>query len=369
MAAIWRKVIVSGSNAELATLKVDNLTSGSVVIGGGSTSNLTVTAINGTGSILATTGATGVIMTGAFTGSFSGSFTGTIEATASIAISASYAALATSASYASGSTSASYATTASYVINAASASYATSASYLINGATASYATSASVAISSSFATTASYLTNALTFGVGLSGSNGSSSYNGSTPITITLSGSAFLTTNLVSKWTGTGLVNSNITDTGNQVQIGAAATGGLSVAAGGISVTGDSNISGNLLVTGDFTVAGTASFINSDNLTIKDKFILINSGSTTLADSGWVTQYSSSGVGSAFYLESSTGAYGRFAIAYDVSGSTPSVTPDEYVVSAKINQASIPSATPTWGAANGTGNMWITNAGDVYIYS
>ncbi len=35
--------------------------------------NLSVTAINGTGNIVATTGATSVAMSGAFTGSFSGS--------------------------------------------------------------------------------------------------------------------------------------------------------------------------------------------------------------------------------------------------------------------------------------------------------
>jgi hypothetical protein len=74
--ATWKKVIVSGSTANLAALQVDNLTSGQVVIGGGA-SNLSTTAINGTGNIVATTGATGVAMTGSFTGSFAGNFVGT----------------------------------------------------------------------------------------------------------------------------------------------------------------------------------------------------------------------------------------------------------------------------------------------------
>jgi len=65
------------------------------------------------------------------------------------------------------------------------------------------------------------------------------------------------------------------------------------------------------------------------------------------------------------------GTYGRWAFAYDVTGSSTSVTADEYAVSAKIGQASGPgTATPTWGGAtNGTGNMWLTTAGDIYIYS
>ena len=75
--ATWKKVIVSGSSAELAALKVDNLTSGNVVIGGGTAGNLSTTAINGTGNIVATTNATGLVHSGSFSGSFQGNFVGT----------------------------------------------------------------------------------------------------------------------------------------------------------------------------------------------------------------------------------------------------------------------------------------------------
>ena len=74
--AEWKKVIVSGSTANLAALQVSNLTSGQVVIGGGA-SNLSTTAINGTGNIVATTGATGLVASGSFSGSFQGNFVGT----------------------------------------------------------------------------------------------------------------------------------------------------------------------------------------------------------------------------------------------------------------------------------------------------
>ena len=115
----WKKVIVSGSTANLAALQVDNLTSGSVVIGGG-TGNLFTTPINGTGNIVATTGATGLSASGSFSGSFQGNLTGT-------------------------------ATTASFVLQAVSASFATTASFAQNfnpSATASYALQA---LSASFA--------------------------------------------------------------------------------------------------------------------------------------------------------------------------------------------------------------------------
>ena len=80
--ATWKKVIVSGSSAELAALKVDNLTSGSVVIGGGSVSNLSTTPINGTGNIVATTNATNLVHSGSFSGSFQGGFTGSFSGSA-----------------------------------------------------------------------------------------------------------------------------------------------------------------------------------------------------------------------------------------------------------------------------------------------
>jgi hypothetical protein len=74
--ATWKKVIVSGSTANLANIQVDGLTSGNVVIGGGTAGNLTTTAINGTGNIVATTGASGLVHSGSFSGSFSGNGSG-----------------------------------------------------------------------------------------------------------------------------------------------------------------------------------------------------------------------------------------------------------------------------------------------------
>jgi hypothetical protein len=196
--------------------------------------------------------------------------------------------------------------------------------------------------------------------------------------TLSISGSSTLSNNNVMKWSTVsigGFVNSNITDTGTQVQIAAGASSGVTIAAGGIAVTGDSSFANNLTVTGNLAVAGTASFTNTDNLTIRDKFILINSGSTTLADSGWITQYNAAGSGSAFFLEAGTagnaGPYGRFAVAYDVTGISTAPTVDEYVNTTKIGATTaIPSAAPTWGGStNGIGNTYVTSDGQIYIYA
>jgi hypothetical protein len=83
--ATWKKVIVSGSAAELASLSLSTAltvpnggtgatthTAGQVLIGNGA-SAVTSTAVNGTGNIAATTGASGLSHSGSFSGSFQGS--------------------------------------------------------------------------------------------------------------------------------------------------------------------------------------------------------------------------------------------------------------------------------------------------------
>jgi hypothetical protein len=418
--ATWKKVIVSGSNAELNQLNVGSAqqisTSPSSTFLSGSFSGSFNGALKSQLASATQPNIVGYdIATGIFTYQGTGSF---------VATSASYAAnadlldgLDSSAFTSTGSfqsfTSSINTTTASFNSRLGSLESATSSLFsatsslnnftssqlVLNGTfattgsnnfignqtiTGSFSISGSLSVNNSnviltnqtssmsvatasFASTAAQVNNALSFGTGLTGG----SYNGSTAVTTAISGAAALSSNVLTKWTGTGLANSNITDTGTQVQIGSGASGGVSVAAGGINVTGNSIFNSNLTISGDLTVAGTASFTNTDNLTIKDKFILINSGSSTLADSGWITQYNAAGSGSAFYLEAaSTGDYGRFAVAYDVVGTSTALTVDQFVVTAKT-AAGAPSADPTWGGAtNGYGNIFINSSnGDIYIYS
>ena len=193
----------------------------------------------------------------------------------------------------------------------------------------------------------------LTNGTGISGLI----YNGSSPATVSVSGAAALTSNYVTKWTGAGFSNSNISDNGSLVTVNA-----------------NSTFNNNVTVQGDLVVNGTASFINSTNLYVKDQFILLNSGSTTLTDSGFIFQSSTnSGMasGSAFYLDASIGTYGRFAVQKDVLYNVTSVTADEWMVTVK-NDASNPldATPPTWGSTSGYGNMWVnTNSGDIFIWS
>lgn len=366
--ATWKKVIVSGSAAELLSVTAS---SGVLV---------------GTNQVI-TTSATTTKLSGSFSGSFFGDGSGLSGVAASFPITAKTD-LATTDQFFINDGSSKFVTYGNLVTDLAGAGAGTSnlttgdagdslaltAQIAVTGVTASFtgnltgtasfATSASQAVSASFATlartadTASYVVTAQT-----------ASY---------VNGNIFTSTNLALSASHAASA-SNITNA-----ITNAADNRLLTANGGGTINGESNLSfdgttlsvtGNATLTGNLTVAGTASFTNTDNLNIRDKFILINSGSTTLADSGWITQYNSAGSGSAFYLDAGTGndhgPYGRFAVAFDTLGTVTTPTVSEYVVTAKINQASNPTnaVPPTWGTgSNGSGNMWITNAGDIFIY-
>ena len=322
MPATWKKVIVSGSSAELASLNVNNklVTSASLQI-----SNAAGSVINQISSSFNAT-----FLSGSFSGSHYGNFTGS----------------ATGSFVGSGTLRGDF-----------SGSFTGSA--ILSGQ-----------FSGSFSGSATLPS--LTESTGIV----PFTYSGSLPATIAISGAAALTTNLLPKWTGAGFSNSNITDSGTLVTIGAGATSGVTVSAGGINVTGNSLFNQNVNITGDLTVAGTASFQNTENVLIADKFILLASGSTSLTDGGFIIATSTApggASGSAFFIEAaSAGTFGRFAVAYNVHASSSAVAADEYMVTSKINAGNPSDATPpTWGSTtNGLGNMWVNSTtSDIFIWA
>ena len=322
MPAAWKKVIVSGSSAELASLNVNNklVTSASLQI-----SNAAGSVINQISSSFDAT-----FLSGSFSGSHYGNFTGS----------------ATGSFVGSGTLRGDF-----------SGSFTGSA--ILSGQ-----------FSGSFSGSATLPS--LTESTGIV----PFTYSGSLPATIAISGAVALTTNLLPKWTGAGFSNSNITDSGTLVTIGAGATSGVTVSAGGINVTGNSLFNQNVNITGDLTVAGTASFQNTENVLIADKFILLASGSTSLTDGGFIIATSTApggASGSAFFIEAaSAGAFGRFAVAYNVHASSSAVAADEYMVTSKINAGNPSDATPpTWGSTtNGLGNMWVNSiTSDIFIWA
>ena len=353
--ANWKKIIVSGSSAELAALKVDNLSSGVVT---GAAGNLTTTAVNGTGNIVATTGATNVVMTGSFTGSFAGDGSGLTGVVAAAGFSLTQGEGISSFSYNGASAQTVAISGAAQLSDNAITKWNNTDGKFVNssitdngstitGATSIQLTGASSVITGSFtgsfAGDGSGLTG-IAANLAVTGSNGSS-------------GSVNLKTQGL---TITGTSNEIETSVSNQTVT--------------IGLPNDIIVSNDLTVLGDLTVAGTASFNNQTSLLIADRFALLASGSSTLTDGGIIVSSGPGYSGSAWYLEStSAGAYGRWAVAPNVDAAASSATPDEFGVTAKLSAASAPSdaVPPTWGgSSNGAGNIWVKqDTGDIFIWS
>jgi hypothetical protein len=467
--ATWKKVVVSGSAPQFSAIQVDNLTTGQVVIGGGTAGNLSTTAINGTGNIVATTDASGLTHSGSFSGSFFGDGSGLSGVAASFPISQKTTLVpATDKVFINDGTS-KYATvsqfsSASWVgvsgditidgtgvaaigsgkvtstmilngtildadVNASAAIAYTKISFagsnivsgsgqisytgitnipagIVSGAAQIPALLPAGTISASAQITG--LTNANLSGTaGITNANlansaitiagTSTSLGGSITAaqilagTGVISGSGQLPAGLVSgsaqiSYTGitnipAGIVSASVLSapaTQGQVLLTTNGVAGTAVTINSLSTSGTPTFSGlnvtnDLTVNGNLAVNGTTTFINTTNTYVKDQFLLLNSGSAALADSGIVAQYNAAGSGSALFLEStSAGTYGRWAMAYDLLGNVTSATPDEFVVSVKSAAGTAALATaPTWGgASNGYGNMYINSSNsDIYIYA
>lgn len=384
--ASWKKVLVSGSNANLTALQVDGLTLNQVVIGGGSGSNLSTTAINGSGNIVATTGATGVSMSGSFSGSFQGNFTGT----------------ATSASFVTAS-----------------------------GVFGPYGSNS--VISSSYAVLSSASIGTLTFGEGLT----AGTYNGSGNVTMTVSGAAQLTDNAITKWNNTDnkFVTSSLTDNGTVVS-GASSiqlTGASSVLTGsftgsfkgdGSQLTGlattlqvsgsnysgqpftsgsvalssqgliiqgtqnevDASVSGqtvtiglpndvtignNLTVTGDLFVQGTTTTINTTDLYVEDKFILLASGSASAGDGGIIIDRGGDSDGNiAFGYDADTDRWGYQNGLTDATNALVIGTNGNSAFAGIVfTEAAHTSTKPTAGEFVKEGAIYTNTDGTIWMYS
>ena len=421
--AEWKKVIVSGSTANLAALQVDNLTSGQVVIGGGA-SNLSTTAINGTGNIAATTGASGLSHSGSFSGSFTGNLIGTTnlpdltQGTGITAFTYDGSTTATVALKNAGSLSNNVLTKWDSGNGQLTNASLTDNGTAITGTTSIQLTGANSNLSGSFSgsfqgdgsgltgvtATAIFPTTAktdlastdqffindgankfVTYGnllTDLAGTNlvveGTDSLTLASQISVTgvtasfqgnLTGTAsYATQALSASFASTvGSIANAITNNTNNY---------ILTATGGGTINGEGNlqfdgttltVTGNEVITGNLTVQGTASFQNTTNLEVADRFVLFASGSNTAGDGGIVVQQGIQNVGELFGYED---IINRWGFTSSFNASSPNFTAVAMVTTTEVGTI-VPSAAPVYGgASNGFGNMYVkTNTGDIYIYA
>jgi hypothetical protein len=354
--ATWKKVIVSGSAANLSALQVDNLNSGEVVIGGGA-SNLSTTAINGTGNIVATTGATGLVHSGSFSGSFQGNFVGTTnlpDLTQGTGITAfTYDGGATATVAVSGASALNTDAITKWTGDAFANSSLTDNGTTITGASSIQLTGANSNLSGSFS--GSFQGD----GTNLTGVT-------ATPIfpvvakTDLASTDQFFINDGANKYITYGNLLTDLAGTNLVVE----GTDSLALAS---TITGDITFSNDVIISENLTVLGTASFQNTSNLEVADRFVLFASGSNAAGDGGIVVQQATQDVGELYGYENSINRWG-FTSSFNAS--SPSFTAAAYVTTTEVS-ALAPSAAPIYGgASNGYGNIHVNTAtGDIFIYS
>jgi len=125
----------------------------------------------------------------------------------------------------------------------------------------------------------------------------------------------------------------------------------------GLTLTGAATGT-NLTLSGDLNVSGTVTNVNSTDLNIEDKFILLNSGSSS-GNSGIIAQNSSSnGEGTALFFDDSANRW-----SLDYSGANANT--DVVAADARIAAVALDEDDANYQK---NGNIFVSGSGDVFIY-
>jgi hypothetical protein len=253
-------------------------------------------------------------------------------------------------------------TTASYAVQALSASFASTAPYsgltgvpagIVSGSSLSSPSQGSVVLTTNGVAGS-------TIDLGLQTAD-SPSFAGAT-----LTGNLAINNGTSTAITTTGTTAALFNTTATTVNaFGAATTLNIGAA------TGNTTVNNNLIVTGDFTVNGTASIIDTTNLSVEDRFIILNHGSGSVSptqEGGIIVEGTTAGSGSAFYYDGDTVL--RWGVALGVAEGAISVAANSFVVTVSGSAAN-PTGNPTYGGAtNGFGNMYVnTSDSSIWIYA
>jgi len=131
-----------------------------------------------------------------------------------------------------------------------------------------------------------------------------------------------------------------------------------------IGLPNDVTIGQDLIVSRNLTVLGTASFQNTTNLDVADRFILMASGSNTTGDGGIVIQQGTQGVGEAFAWDANTT---RWAVTGSFDASQATFVPEAFMSAVIEGAASDPTAVVA--KLTKKGNMFIAADESIWIYS
>lgn len=148
------------------------------------------------------------------------------------------------------------------------------------------------------------------------------------------------------------LVNNGVS--GSNVDLGLQTTDDVTF--NNLNLTGDAEIDGNL------TVNGTLAYLNTTNTEIKDKYILLNSGSSDPDTAGLVVDQGS-GEGDAFLFDATDL---RWGVNKNIAATTGSANSEAHI-SVVVDENDTNHIDEPYYQKNG--NIKVDTSGDIFIYS
>tara|TARA_R110000803_G_scaffold48922_5_gene101774 strand:- start:767 stop:1948 length:1182 start_codon:yes stop_codon:yes gene_type:complete len=133
------------------------------------------------------------------------------------------------------------------------------------------------------------------------------------------------------------------------------------------TITGNRTFSNNVNISGDLIVNGTASFQNTTNLEVKDRFVLFASGSGGTGDGGIVVQQATQNVGELFGYDS--GAT-RWGVTSSFSADSAAYTPDAFMSAVTTLSSTNPNTSGPASRYNAAGNIYVSSGdSSIWIYA
>ena len=133
------------------------------------------------------------------------------------------------------------------------------------------------------------------------------------------------------------------------------------------TITGNRTFSNNVNISGDLIVNGTASFQNTTNLEVKDRFVLFASGSGGTGDGGIVVQQATQNVGELFGYDS--GAT-RWGVTSSFAADSAAYTPDAFMSAVTTLASTNPNTSGPAARYNAAGNIYVSSGdSSIWIYA
>ena len=134
------------------------------------------------------------------------------------------------------------------------------------------------------------------------------------------------------------------------------------------TISGNRTFSGDTItINNDLIVQGTASFQNTTNLEVSDRFVLFASGSTGTGDGGIVVQQATQDVGELFGYDSGTT---RWGVTSSFTANNSAYTPDAFMSTVTTLASTNPNTSGPAARYDAVGNIYVSSGDEsIWIYS